>query len=291
MDDLNNLPTEFDLLQEAIDILKDPATGHELQETALLRIQDLCAPIWVAEELPKMGGLEPCLKSLESPVASIRSAASWALGTAATNNPSVQEALMEAKGVSKLVNAAKEEDDSDALTKHVFALGGLVRDSLDARKEFASEGGPGMLVQLLTGNMTTTRNRLKALTVIRDIALAEGEQEEGPAAHVLHYDQELLGGVLSLVTQSNLDLREKALEAMKVLLRSIPSSRTIFQDLHAESVLGGSSVHLVQLREEENAEGEDGDDEMSYIAELLTLLSEVTEMIIKGVDEQAKDEL
>ncbi|KAG2450497.1 hypothetical protein HYH02_004998 [Chlamydomonas schloesseri] len=172
LDHVRSQPTEADMMREGIDILTRPGASDTELLAALQALQVLVEPIDNANDLHPLGGLTPVVAQLgrlaEAP--GLATAAAHVIGTAASNNPTFQRALLgahpEVVGTLLQVSAAPEHECS---VKGLYALAAMVRNLREARAAFVDAGGFRTLEALLRGEVVSPRVKRKALSLFMDL--------------------------------------------------------------------------------------------------------------------------
>jgi hypothetical protein len=151
--------------------------------------------------------------------------------------------------------------------KAFYALAALVRNSADIRKQFMAAGGPGLLLSVLAGDRTPPRVRRKALNLLTDLMELDSELRASVAA-----DEAALGGIVALMQeQEDLDMHEKAMGALRGLVRSHAGVRGLLLGLEADAVLRRLQDSYWQAAVQQREEG----DEDGYAGFMLRLCGEV----------------
>lgn len=65
----------------------------------------------------------------------------WVIGTAAQNNPAVQSALLQHKMADILISLLRCEQDSVVITKAIYCLSAILRQSPEQQEAFAGADG------------------------------------------------------------------------------------------------------------------------------------------------------
>ncbi|PNW80578.1 hypothetical protein CHLRE_07g323500v5 [Chlamydomonas reinhardtii] len=190
LDHVRSQPTEADMMREGIDILRRAGASDTELLAALQALQVLVEPIDNANDLHPLGGLSPVVAQLarlaEAPA--LATAAAHVIGTAASNNPTFQRALLsqhpEVVGTLLQVSAAPDHECS---VKGLYALAAMVRNLREARAAFVEAGGFGTLEALLRGEAVSPRVKRKSLSLFMDLvdtqpAAAAAAAEAGAAA-------------------------------------------------------------------------------------------------------------
>ncbi|KAG2493284.1 hypothetical protein HYH03_008420 [Edaphochlamys debaryana] len=200
LDHVSAQPTEVDMMKEGIDILRrDGASDTELL-AALQALQVLVEPIDNANDLRPLGGISPVVAVLTRGP-ELAAAAAHVLGTACSNNPTFQRALMAAHPdiVGTLLRVSESAEEGTAV-KGMYALAALVRNLPEMRRAFVDAGGFRSLELLLRGEGSGARVKRRALSLFMDLVdtqpaataethggaegegLAPGEVQAGDAA-------------------------------------------------------------------------------------------------------------
>ena len=81
-------------------------TSEDAKEGALLGLLELVGPVDVANDLHTLGALVPVLEQLRGGSGRLRALAAHVVGTAASNNPTVQAQVVALGGVELLLGAS-----------------------------------------------------------------------------------------------------------------------------------------------------------------------------------------
>ena len=143
MDDM--MVDQVDVLKECVDALKsgktDDVLGNEdamaeLQERALDRLLDVVEDINYARDLGTIGGLEPLLGLLNSPLPQLRQKSANVLGTLVQNAPVCQQWALDRGALEKILEQCERETVPKVFVKLVFALASLCRGFAPALNVF-----------------------------------------------------------------------------------------------------------------------------------------------------------
>ncbi|KAL6765822.1 armadillo-type protein [Haematococcus lacustris] len=279
VDLMSHQPGEAQLLKASIALLTAPGSSQDEQLNALAAIQLLVEPIDNANDLKVLGGISPLVAALDHTHPDMRAAAAYALGTAASNNPTFQAVLLQLHPdifhqLSRLVLDA----DEGASVKALYAVAALVRNLNTTRHAFLAAGGVACLSSVLAGGRHEPaggglRLRRKALSLLADLVV----EDEAVARACL---QQGLGGVVAgLLQVGDRDVQEKALAALEALMLSLPQEAS-------QSLREAGAEHLVhQLHAELVAalkgQGQQGGEE-AYTSTLLQLCATVQQQLAKG---------
>ncbi|GIL44565.1 hypothetical protein Vafri_2090, partial [Volvox africanus] len=178
LDQVRSQPTETDMMKEGIAILQRPGASDTEVLAALQALQVLVEPIDNANDLHPLGGITAVVTQLTRG-SEVAAAAAYVLGTAASNNPSFQRALLAEHPdiVDTLIQVCQSRQE-EAAVKGMYALAALIRNLPEPRRAFASAGGFGALELLLRGESVAARVKRRALSLFMDLAdtLPAGEE-------------------------------------------------------------------------------------------------------------------
>ncbi|KAF5838370.1 armadillo-type protein, partial [Dunaliella salina] len=170
---MNSQPSETDLIKEVVAMLEDPELSPEDTLQALEALQVLVEPIDNANNMKVLGAISPVVDLLRAEEGTIRAAAAYVVGTAASNNPQFQIDLLELSPdiFSRLRQLLLDSDD-EVCNKGLYAVGSLVRNQRNLSHTFLAGGGLGHLESLMIiprATQADVRIKRKALSVAMDI--------------------------------------------------------------------------------------------------------------------------
>lgn len=222
------MPSDARLMQIALDDLNNSSLSLEDRHRALQELLILVEPIDNANDLCKLGGFAVIIRELNHPDPDIRIISAWILGKASQNNPYVQKQVLELGALAKLMEMVKSSS-ADEATKAFYAVSALIRNNVAGQQLFCAEAGDKMLQDILSDPSVDVRLLRKAVFLVGD--LAECQLENIDKAEILFFsNQNFLKSVVDLTASSDLDLREKALVAIKNLLQLRTTEATVFKD-------------------------------------------------------------
>lgn len=222
------MPSDAQLMQIAIDDLKNSSLPLEDRHRALHELLILVEPIDNANDLPKIGGLAVVIRELDHPDPDVRKLSAWVLGKASQNNPLIQRQVLELGALAKLMMMVKSEFVEEA-TKALYAVSALIRNNLAGQQLFYAQAGDLMLQDILSNSSIDIRLRRKAVFLVGD--LAERQLEASNEDELPFFSNKLfLKAVVDLMASSDLDLQEKALTAVKNLLHLRSTQALIFKE-------------------------------------------------------------
>ncbi|KAI6686784.1 hypothetical protein NL676_032697 [Syzygium grande] len=246
------MPSDAQLMQIAIDDLKNSSLSLEDRHRALHELLILVEPIDNANDLPKIGGLAVVIRELDHPDPDVRKLSAWVLGKASQNNPLIQRQVLELGALAKLMKMVKSEIVEEAI-KAFYAVSALIRNNLAGQQLFYAQAGDLMLQDILSNSGIDIRLRRKAVFLVSD--LAERQLEALNEDELPFFRNELfLKAVVDLLASTDLDLQEKALAAVKNLLHLRSTQAQIFKEKSSQR----SGVNLSV----EAGEGDAGSDLM-----------------------------
>ena len=234
-----------------------------------------------ANDLDKMGGLDEVMERTRSRHPQIRAAAYHVIGTAASNNDTVQKQVLDKGSLRVLARQLQVEDSLDASVKALYSIGVVSRYNRDARAVLYEENVLELLLGFVAGESTTVaspdgRLRRKGLVLLMDFLSKDSED----VFQRLRSVDDLVRPLVSIVAggrDADLDLREKAMTALLTLATLPPSFGTV------DALLAhGTQAALESLRNDllVAQKEEDGLDE--YLLEIADLSREV-ERAVNGV--------
>ncbi|XP_059658377.1 uncharacterized protein LOC132304643 isoform X2 [Cornus florida] len=263
-------PSDAQLMQIAIDDLNNSSLALEDRHRALQELLVLVEPIDNANDLHKLGGLAVVIGELNNDDPEIRKTAAWILGKASQNNPVVQKQVLELGALPKLMKMVKASFIEEAI-KALYAVSALIRNNLDGQELFYAEAGD--LMDILSNSSIDIRLRRKSVFLVAD--LAECQLETRNKAELPFFSNRFfLKSVVDLTASTDLDLQEKALAAIKNLLRLRATDALVFKDFCGlDRALDRMRQQLQQLMVDE--------DQRDYVVDVESLRREV-ELIFHG---------
>lgn len=214
------MPSDAQLMQIAVNDLDNSSLPLEHHLRALEELLILVEHIDNAIDLQKLGGYSVVIRILDHSESEIRTAAAWVLGKASQNNPIVQKQVLELGALTKLMKMMKSHTTEEAI-KALFAISALIRNNLNGQNLFYQEAGDTMLQEVLSNSNLDIRLHKKSLFLIADLAESQLENENTADVSIFS-NRLLLKAIVDSMVSSDLDLKEKALYAIKniLLLRS-----------------------------------------------------------------------
>ncbi|XP_020585080.1 hsp70 nucleotide exchange factor FES1 isoform X2 [Phalaenopsis equestris] len=257
------IPSDAELMKIAINDLNNSSISLEDRKRALNELLILVEPIDNANDLDKLGGLVAVVRELDNSDPEIRTISAWILGKACQNNALVQNQILALGVLTRLMKMVKSSSREEAI-KALFAISTLIRNNKDGQELFFSVNGTLMLQDIMSNVSIDIRLQKKAVLLVAD--LADYQQEiSGAAKHAVVSDQLLLKAVVNLLSSNDLDLQEKALQAVKSLLQ-LPSTDALdlknFCDL--DNVLERIQEQLWEMKDHDY-----------YAEEMKNLISEI----------------
>jgi len=211
------MPSDAQLMQIAIDDLKNSSLLLEEHLRALQELLILVEPIDNANDLHKLGGLSVVIRALDNPDSEMRMTSAWIIGKASQNNPIVQKQVLELGGLPRLMKMVKSSFKQEA-AKALYAISALVRNNVDGQELFYAGAGDLMLQDMLSNSINDITLRRKCVFLVAD--LAESQLETRNKGEQPFFSNPLfLKSVVDLTASTDLDLQEKALIAIKNLLQ------------------------------------------------------------------------
>ncbi|RZC59520.1 hypothetical protein C5167_006822 [Papaver somniferum] len=290
----SKMPSDTQLMQIAIADLKNSSLSSEDHHRALQELLHLVELIDNANDLGKLGGIAAVVQELDNSDLQIRITSAWILGKAGQNNPFVQKQASKNKSaplililqhgallkLMKMVQSSSVEEGIKAM----YAVSSLSRNSLDGLELFFAGHGERLLQDIMSNSSIDIRLRKKSASLVADLAesLIESTSEPEPQYFSSRY---FLKSVVSLVASADFDLQEKALMAVKSLIKLRTTKALDFKDFCAlESVLERMREQLHQS----SADELDGD----LAIGMENLCKEVESLFRKKLEEApSRDEL
>ncbi|CAH8268311.1 unnamed protein product [Arabidopsis lyrata] len=211
------MPSDANLMQIAIDDLKNSSLSLEDRHRALQELLILVEPIDNANDLSKSGGLRVVAGELNHDDTEVRKLAAWVLGKASQNNPFVQEQVLELGALTTLIKMVNSSSDEEAV-KALFAVSALIRNNIAGQDMFYAAHGYIMLKDVMSNGSLDIKLRRKAVFLVGDLAESQ-LQNTGKDELPIFKDRFFLKSVVDLIVVLDLDLQEKALTAIQTLLQ------------------------------------------------------------------------
>ncbi|KAI3904213.1 hypothetical protein MKW92_051436 [Papaver armeniacum] len=246
----SKMPSDTQLMQIAITDLKNSSLSPEDHHRALQELLHLVELIDNANDLGKLGGIAAVLQELDNSDLQIRITSAWILGKAGQNNPLVQKQILQHGALLKLMKMVQSSSVEEGI-KAMYAVSALSRNSLDGLELFFAGHGERLLQDIMSNSSIDIRLRKKSASLVADLAesLIESTSEPEPQYFSSRY---FLKSVVSLVASADFDLQEKALMAVKSLIKLRTTKALDFKDFCAlESVLERMREQLHQLSADE----------------------------------------
>uniref|UniRef100_A0A1J3F789 Hsp70 nucleotide exchange factor fes1 n=2 Tax=Noccaea caerulescens TaxID=107243 RepID=A0A1J3F789_NOCCA len=266
------MPSDAKLMQIAISDLNNSSLSLEDRHRALQELLILVEPIDNANDLSKSGGLKVVAGELNHSDSDVRKLAAWVLGTASQNNPFVQAQVLEIGTLTtliKMVNSSSAEEAAKAL----FAVSALIRNNVAGQEMFYAAHGYLMLQDVMRNESLDIKLRRKAVFLVGDLAECQVQNTEKTELPIFS-DRLFLKSVVDLIAVLDLDLQEKALEAIKTLLQLKSIEPSVLRDLCGlEGALERMKLQLEESMADEN--------KRDYAADVESLRGEV-ELIFRG---------
>lgn len=259
-------PSDAELMQIAITDLNNSSISLEDRQRALDELLILVEPIDNANDLDKLGGLVAVVRELHNSEPQIRKTSAWILGKASQNNVLVQNQILELGVLNLLIKMVGSSFTEEAI-KALYAVSALIRNNEHGQELFYEANGNLMLQDIMSNVSTDMRLQKKAAFLVADLADYQLHNAENTKLSFLS-NHLFLKSVVDLALSTDLDLQEKALMAIRSLLRLSSTDASDFKDFCGlDTVLDRMRVRLEKLMNLE----EHGD----YAAELEGLRREV----------------
>ncbi|KAG5576820.1 hypothetical protein H5410_056954 [Solanum commersonii] len=233
----------------AVNDLDNSSLPLEHHLRALEELLVLVEHIDNAIDLQKLGGFSVLIRILNHSEPDIRTAVAWVLGKANQNNPIVQKQVLEL-GALKMLMKMMKSDTTEEAVKALFSISALIRNNVNGQNLFYQEAGDTMLQEVLSNSNLDIRLHKKSLFLIAD--LAESQLENENTAEVSFFSNRLLlKAIVDSMASRDLDLKEKALYAIKNILLLRSTEVQLFRDFcKLNEVLERTRQQLNDLREE-----------------------------------------
>lgn len=261
------MPSDAQLMQIAIDDLKNTSLSLEDRRRALQELLILVEPIDNSNDLNKLGGLAVIIQELSNPDPEVQRTSAWIIGKASQNNPVVQKQVLELGALPKLMNMVKFTAVDEAI-KALYAISALIRNNYAGQELFYAETGDLMLQDILSNSSIDVRLRRKAVFLVGDLAECQLETRNKPELPFFS-NRFFLKSVVDLTSSTDLDLQEKALVAIKNLLQLRTTEALVFKDFC------GLDGALERMRHRLQTFMVDDEDQRDYVMDLESLCREV----------------
>ncbi|XP_060969270.1 uncharacterized protein LOC133036666 [Cannabis sativa] len=269
-----HMPSDAELMKIAINDLSNSSLSLEDRHRALQELLVLVEPIHNANDLSKIGGLAVVIQELNHVDSDTRTLAAWILGKSSQNNPEVQSKVLELGALSRLMKMVKSDGVEEA-NKGLYAVSALIRNNLVGQELFFAEAGVQLLQDILSNSTTDIRLQKKAVFLVGDLAVAADLEVEKHGS--FFRNGILLKSVVDLTASSDLDLKEKALLAIKSVLqlkgKTSEAAAGVLNDVCAFDA--ALERMRQQLRELLTTYTDDDEFQRDYAIDLEALLNEV----------------
>ncbi|MEW5309941.1 MAG: hypothetical protein WDW38_001781 [Sanguina aurantia] len=217
--------------QDLIRLLKSPEATSDERLMGLQTMQTLVEPIdnanvgtWlplIAQTCASSGGFDPVIEHLTLPgsseaLDSLRATAAHVIGTAASNNVKFQLQILEdIPDLFSLLLPLCNSSNEAVAGKGWYAVSCMVLNLPQAREAFLAAGGMAAADSCLLSELSSVRNKGKALSLVMDLLQLSAEHvEERPPQPS---PRGLASALTLLLHNSNLDLAEKGISAVQQL--------------------------------------------------------------------------
>ncbi|KAM6562675.1 hypothetical protein CsatB_022673 [Cannabis sativa] len=269
-----HMPSDAELMKIAINDLSNSSLSLEDRHRALQELLVLVEPIHNANDLSKIGGLAVVIQELNHVDPDTRTLAAWILGKSSQNNPEVQSKVLELGALSRLMKMVKSDGVEEA-NKGLYAVSALIRNNLVGQELFFAEAGVQLLQDILSNSTTDIRLQKKAVFLVGDLAVAADLEVEKHGS--FFRNGILLKSVVDLTSSSDLDLKEKALLAIKSVLQLKGKTSEAAAGVLNDVCAFDASLERMrqQLRELLTTYTDDDEFQRDYAIDLEALLNEV----------------
>ncbi|CAA7019255.1 unnamed protein product [Microthlaspi erraticum] len=245
------MPSDAKLMQIAVSDLNNSSLSLEDRHRALQELLILVEPIDNANDLSKSGGLKVVAGELSHSDSDTRKLAAWVLGTASQNNPFVQEQVLGTGALTTLIKMVNSSSTEEAV-KALFAVSALIRNNVAGQDMFYAAHGYIMLQDVMRNESLDIKLRRKAVFLVGDLAECQVQNTEKSELPIFS-DRVFLKSVVDLIAVLDLDLQEKALEAIKTLLQLKSVEPSVLRDFCGlEEALERMKLQLEESMADEN---------------------------------------
>ncbi|KAF8378091.1 hypothetical protein HHK36_029427 [Tetracentron sinense] len=158
--------------------------------------------------------------------------------------------ILEFGVLTKLVKMVKSNSVEEA-TKALYAVSALTRNNLDGQELFYAAAGDLMLQDILSNSSIDIRLRRKSAFLVGDLVECQLESTNKPELPFFS-NRFFLKTLVDLTASTDLDLQEKALMAIKSLLRVGTTDALVLKDFCGlDGALERMGKQLQQLMAEE----------------------------------------
>ncbi|MCL7022105.1 hypothetical protein MKW94_030112 [Papaver nudicaule] len=246
----SKMPSDTELMQTAIADLKNSSLSSEDRHRAFQELLLLVELIDNANDLEKLGGLAAVIQELDNSDIEIRITSAWILGKAGQNNPLVQKQIFQHGALLKLMKMVQSSSVEEGI-KAMYAVSALSRNNVDGLELFFAGHGERLLQDIMSNSSIDIRLRRKSASLVADLAESLTESTSNPE-HQFFSSRYFLKSVVHLVASSDFDLQEKALMAVKSLIKLRTTKALDFKDFCSlESVLERTREQLNQIGADE----------------------------------------
>lgn len=238
---MQSAPSEADLMRDTIEVLTNSSAPEHEVLLALEALQVLVEPIDNANDLHTLHGLQPVIQHLGQQSDQVQAAAAYVLGTAASNNNKFQERLMGLYPDSiKLLLMVSNSSTGETSKKGLYALATLLRNNVDARRQFYQTNGIQQLTDMLNTPDQPQPVKLKVFNLITDLSDLDLQMQASKSER-----QNLLAAVHPHACDDSSSIAQDALQAVKNILQcSKLEAKGIAESSGAAAALQGFKQNL-----------------------------------------------
>ncbi|KAL6181583.1 hypothetical protein ACLB2K_048236 [Fragaria x ananassa] len=216
------------VMQTPEHVLEDQGVTPADIEDMLDELQEHVESIDMANDLHSIGGLVPLLDYLKNSNANIRAKAAEVVTTIVQNNPKSQKLVMEANGFTCLFSLLKSDPVVNVRTKALGAISSLIRHNKPGVIAFRKENNA---YEALRDGLASESPRFQR----KSLSLINYLLGENSSDCIIVNKLGVPGLMVQLVSSTDVDVREGALQGLLVLARG--KTEGVIEDEKLKQVL------------------------------------------------------
>lgn len=212
-------PDDPTLMKEAMAVIMNPEADLENKLIAYDNFEMLIENLDNANNIENMKLWEPILKTLEDNEADLRASGLSVIGTAVQNNTDSQTNFLKYEGGLKILIAIAKssEEPSDVRIKAFYALSNLLRNHIEAGKQFQALGGLDVFPVALNDPKATPKLKMRAISALS--AFLSSSKIDEQLLDTLRKDGVLVSVIENLGTD-NVNVIDRVLSVLSHLISS-----------------------------------------------------------------------
>lgn len=256
------LKGDVEHMKEATAILKNEESKDTDILNALCNLQNFVEQIDNANDLDKIGGLQPVIKCTQNKEnKDIRKHAFVVMGMVAQNNPEGKKKIMEKGGLVYIIKTLRDEKEDEVLERAIFALSTLAKHEPNIQLAITKMKGLSSLVDILKLNEVSDPTKMKTIFFLSKL-LIENPKKWTPYFLEINLIDILCGQIKSFNEKTSFDLIEKSIEFLNIFLKS---DEKYVKEYNVVELYDGLKELLLKRKETEK-------DDTEYIEQLISLL-------------------